>query len=65
MTEQPDDVLTLAEAADYLKVSISTMQRLVKARAVTSVRIGRTRRISRKALAIFLTNLEKEARCAK
>jgi len=62
LNEIETDVLTVPEAAKYLKVSQSTMRRLVMRKEVTSVQIGRNRRVTLKALRIYLQNLERQAR---
>jgi len=36
----PDNILTLAEVAEYLRVSRSTIDRLVKARKIPTFKIG-------------------------
>lgn len=56
------DVLTVPQAARYLQVSLSTMQRLIATRRVTSLKINRSRRVTKRALAQYVNNLEREAR---
>jgi len=51
---------TLREAAQRLSISLSTIQRLVARGELTSLKIGRTRRISQQALDNFVTRLERE-----
>jgi len=53
---------TLREAARRLSLSLSTIQRLVARGELTSLKIGRTRRISQQALDNFVTRLEREYR---
>jgi excisionase family DNA binding protein len=45
-----DDVLTVEEAAEILKVTIDTVRRLLKKGRLPGTKIGREWRLSRKAL---------------
>jgi excisionase family DNA binding protein len=53
-------LLSVEEAADLLGVSRSTMYDLMRTRAITSVRIGRCRRISLEALRAYVERLPAE-----
>ena len=48
--EEPPEVLTFEEAAEFLRVSQSTLRRLVTEKAVPFSKVGRQLRFSRKAL---------------
>jgi excisionase family DNA binding protein len=39
-TTELDDLLTLREAANYLKISIQTLRRAVKADRINTLRVG-------------------------
>jgi len=49
-----NEVLTISEAAQYLRISLRTAHRLVKARRIPAKRVGRQWRFSRSALAKYL-----------
>ncbi len=53
-------LLSVEEAADLLGVSRSTMYDLMRTRAITSVRIGRCRRIPLDALRAYVDHLPAE-----
>jgi excisionase family DNA binding protein len=46
----PDEVLTVAELAEYLKVHHSTIYRLLKARKIPAFRIGSDWRFNREQI---------------
>jgi excisionase family DNA binding protein len=48
------EFLTVAEIAEYLKVSKMTVYRLVEARHLRAVRVGRSYRIPAQALMAYL-----------
>ncbi len=48
------DVLTAQEAADYLRVNVKTLYRLVRAGEVPGQKVGRSWRFRRSDLASFL-----------
>jgi len=52
--EDPERLLTKGEAADLLGVSTRTVDKLVHAGEITSLKIGRARRIPRKALLAYI-----------
>lgn len=52
------DLLTVKEAAAFLKLSPDTIYRATKAGTLPHVRIGRSIRLSREALEDFLKNPE-------
>ncbi len=54
MADQPSDVLTADEAADYLRVSRKTLYRLVTAGKVPGQKVGRAWRFRREDLVDFL-----------
>lgn len=58
----PLEVLTLREVADLLRVSESTVRRLVREKRLTSIQIRGTRRVTSQAVARYLTNLDRLAR---
>jgi excisionase family DNA binding protein len=49
-------LFTVTEVAEYLGVSPRTVRRMVKARVLPIVRVGRSIRISEAALARLVTN---------
>jgi excisionase family DNA binding protein len=51
------DMFTLQEVAAYLKVSVSSVRRLIKQQKLAAVRIGRVWRIPREALLLFLDKM--------
>jgi excisionase family DNA binding protein len=57
-------VLTTAEAADLLRVSVATMRHLVRTQRVPCARVGRQLRFRRSALLNWLANRERDARSA-
>jgi excisionase family DNA binding protein len=53
--EQPTgDILTLQEAARFLKIPVSTAYKLAQERALPATKIGRHWRLSRRALVEFI-----------
>lgn len=54
MTEGSPDVLTAEEAAQYLRVSLKTLYRLVSAGKVPGQRVGRAWRFRKADLVAFL-----------
>jgi len=50
MNEQPDDVLTIAELAAYVKISKSTLYKLVREGKIPSQKIGRHWRFRKVAI---------------
>lgn len=61
-SSQASDIVTLAEAARVLKVSLRTLSKLVISGRLKSFQIGRCRRISRRALNDFIREGEAKAR---
>lgn len=62
LPEAPEEMLTVAEVADVLKISFPYARRLVmgdrgKCPAITSVKIGRLRRVRRSDLDAYIRNL--------
>lgn len=53
-TNDQNKLLTLAEAADALKVSVKTVRRLVGCNELAAVRIGRQLRIRSDVLAAYI-----------
>ncbi len=49
-----DQLLTVAEAADYLSMSESTVRRYLRRREIEHIRVGRTVRIRRSVLESWL-----------
>ena len=47
-------MLTRQQAADYFGVSLSTIQRLIKAQELEAIKVGRSVRISDKAIKTFM-----------
>lgn len=58
----PTILLRYREAAEELRVSIATIENLVKRDKLTAVYIGASRRISRKSLELYVADLERDAR---
>lgn len=60
--EKFDDVLTLKEVADYLKISTDSVKNLVKVGLLECFRVGRLYRFTKKQILSFLkiTNKEEE-----
>lgn len=56
-TTAPRLLLTVEDAADRIAVSRTTMFTLIRTGAITSVRIGRLRRIPADALTTYITTL--------
>lgn len=54
-------LLTLKEAANYLSVSVITVRRLVKAKAITSVKIGGQLRFRERDLIAYVERNVKRA----
>ncbi|EXG79173.1 helix-turn-helix domain-containing protein [Cryptosporangium arvum] len=59
-----DPVLTVEEAARYLRIGRTSMYALVSSGEVESVTIGRLRRIPRSALDDYVTRLRSARRAA-
>ncbi len=59
--ENPDRLLTPAEAAAQLAVGQTTLRRLIDAGLIESVRLGRSRRIPAAALTGYIARLREEA----
>ena len=55
-----EHLLTPKEVGSYLSVSESTVHRLLQTGVLTSLKIGRSRRISAQALNNYIANLEKQ-----
>lgn len=55
-----DALLTVAEACAYLRVSKWKLYRLIKSRALKSVKIGNRRRIRMESIQEFIDQLEAE-----
>ena len=51
------DLLTVTEAAAYLRVCTKTVRKLARAGTLPSARIGRQIRFSRRGLDLFLNNV--------
>jgi excisionase family DNA binding protein len=47
-------MLTRQQAANYFGVSLSTIQRLISARELEAIKVGRSVRISEKAIKTFM-----------
>jgi excisionase family DNA binding protein len=58
----PDEILTVAELAKYLRVHISTIYRLIKARELPAFKIGSDYRFSRKQIDEWRAAQEKRSR---
>lgn len=58
MSARDQLLLTVAEAAERLRLSEPTLYRLINRGELHAVRIGRSRRISVRALEAFVTALE-------
>jgi excisionase family DNA binding protein len=57
----PQDLFTVAEAADYLRIHPKTAYRLIRERAIRVVMLStRGTRITRKVLEAYVANLEAE-----
>jgi excisionase family DNA binding protein len=54
-------LLTMAEAAERMNISVSLLKRLIYEQALDSVSIGRARRIPARAIAEFLASQSREA----
>lgn len=50
----PDDILTLEEAADILRISYSTAKTLAASGELPATKVGRQYRISRRALEAYI-----------
>ena len=50
-----DELLTRKESQDYLKISLSTLERLIKSGTLPAVKIGRQVRIKRSDLERYAT----------
>ena len=61
MNNQSDSWLTIDEVAAMLNVSYWTAYRLIKAREITGVQIGRARRIIPESVEAYKTRLIEEA----
>lgn len=57
-------LLTVEAAAAQLSIGRTTMYALIKAGVITSIRIGRLRRIPAEALAAYITQLRTEQNAA-
>lgn len=53
----PDDLLTLSEVAQYLRVSTRTVSRMIKSGRLHAKRVGRGVRIERSQLMVMLVGL--------
>lgn len=53
----PDDLLTLSEVAQYLRVSTRTVSRMIKSGRLPAKRVGGGVRIKRSQLMVMLTDL--------
>ena len=49
-----DDIMTTQEAADYLKVHITTIRKLIQENSISYTKIGRVIRIQKKDLIKYL-----------
>ena len=49
-----DDIMTTQEAADYLKVHITTIRKLIQENSIDYTRVGRVIRIQKKDLIKYL-----------
>jgi excisionase family DNA binding protein len=59
--KQPDAWLTIDQVAATLNVSYWTVYRLIKAREITGVRIGRARRVVPESVEAYKRQLIEEA----
>ena len=55
-----DRLLTSKEVGEYLCVSESTVHRLMQSGVLTSLKIGRSRRVSTQALTNYVAQLERQ-----
>jgi len=55
-------LLTIQETAKAMKVSCSTVQRLITSEELTSIQIGRSRRVTMNAIQLYIRNKERSAR---
>ncbi len=55
--EAPEELLTVDGVAEVLKISFIAARRLVMGGEITSVKIGRLRRVRRSDLNTFMANL--------
>ena len=53
-TTSPTEVLTLSEAAQRLKVSLSTLRRLIRDHELTTIKIRGSRRVTSSAIERYL-----------
>ena len=51
----PSDLLTIAETADYLRISTKTLSKLIATGDLPARKVGNQYRISRRALEKYLT----------
>ena len=63
MSDEPL-LLRVPEVARRMNVPVSTVQRLIRSRQLTSVKIGGTRRVTPRAVDQLLRSLEREAQRA-
>ena len=56
MLIENDEILTVAELADYLKVGLNTAYALVKSREIRSFKVKGTYRIERSAISDYIIN---------
>ena len=57
-TEDAEAMHTKKEVADYLRVSLATINRLIRVGQIQTLKIGRSVRITDKALKSFLASQE-------
>jgi excisionase family DNA binding protein len=55
-----NDLYTLEEVAEHLKVSLQTVRRLVRANRLKTIRVGRQHRVTADALREFLRQSSQE-----
>lgn len=60
MFEKYDDILTVEELIEILKVQRKTIYNLLKTKKIKSIRVGREYRITKKALQEYIQNQDNE-----
>ncbi len=60
--EKDDEILTLQEAADFLKVGRNAMSKMVNERKIPGKKVGREWRFSRQALIEWLKNGKQDSK---
>lgn len=55
MNEQPRDILTPEQAAEYLQVNRKTIYRYIRCGKLRAVKVGRSCKVSRRSLNVLLS----------